>query len=141
MRRIGGRDTPEERGVNLTTAAALVFAGASTVVVAFQIGLTVGAPWGAYAMGGTFPGRLPPAMRVAAAVQAVVLAFLAIVVLSEADIVLPALSEAVPWLIWLAVAFSAVSVVLNAITRSPLERRTWLPVALVMFASSLAVAL
>lgn len=121
--------------------AALVFAIAATVVVAFQLGLALGAPWGMYAMGGAYPGRLPPPMRVAAVAQAALLAFLTVVVLADAGIVLPELSEALPWLIWLAVAFSAVSVALNTITRSPLERRIWLPVAVVMLVSSLTVAL
>jgi len=64
-----------------------------------------------------------------------------VIVLSEAGVIVPGLSEALPSLIWLVVAFSAVSVVLNAITRSAGERRIWLPVALVMLAASLVVAL
>ena len=122
-------------------AAAVVFALVSAGVIAFQVALALGAPWGAYAMGGTFPGRMPPAMRVAAVGQAVVLGLLAVVVLSDAGLALPALSAAVPWLIWLAVAFSAASLVLNSITPSAGERRIWVPVAVVMLASSLTVAL
>jgi hypothetical protein len=45
-----------------------------------------------------------------------------------------------PWLIWLVVAFSAISVVVNTITPSARERRLWAPVALVMLVSSLVVA-
>ena len=127
----------------MTTAgvAAVVFAAASAGVILFQVGLALGAPWGAYAMGGVNPGRFPPALRVAAAVQAVVIALLVVVVLSSADLVLPGLADQFGWLIWLAVGFSAVSVVLNAITRSPVERRLWLPVAAVMLLSSVVVAL
>ncbi len=126
----------------MTTAvfAAVVFTVASAGVILFQIGLALGAPWGAYAMGGANPGRFPPALRVAAAVQAIVIALLAVVVLSDADLVLPAVADEFGWLIWLAVGFSAVSVVLNAITRSPVERRLWLPVTAVMLLSSLLVA-
>ena len=120
--------------------AAVVFAVASAGVILFQIGLALGAPWGAYAMGGAYPGRFPPGLRVAAAVQAALIAFLASVVLSDADLVVPALADQFGWLIWLAVGFSAVSVVLNAITRSPVERRLWLPVAIVMLLSCLLVA-
>lgn len=50
--------------------AALVFAVAAGGVVAFQIAIALGAPWGEYAMGGATPGRFPPPMRVAAVVQA-----------------------------------------------------------------------
>jgi hypothetical protein len=50
-------------------------------------------------------------------------------------------AEAYPWLIWVAVAVSALSVLLNAITRSTGERRIWLPVALTLLLSSVTVAL
>ena len=128
-------------GVSPSTVAAFVFAVAAAVVIAFQVGLGLGAPWGAYAMGGAFPGRFPPRLRVAAVVQAVLIAGLAVVVLSDADLVLPPLADSLPSLVWVAVGFSALSVVLNAITRSPVERRLWLPVGIVMLASSLVVAL
>ncbi len=127
----------------MTTAnlAAVVFAVAGAGVILFQIGLALGAPWGAYAMGGSNPGRFPPALRVVAAVQGVVIGLLVVFVLSEADLVLPALADQFGYLVWLAVGFSALSVVLNAITRSPVERRLWLPVAAVMLLSSVVVAL
>ena len=121
-------------------AAAVVFAIASAIVIAFQAALALGAPWGAYAMGGAYPGRLPGPARVASVVQALLIGVLAVGVLSTADLVVPGLAETLPWLAWLAVAFSAVSTVLNAITRSAVERRTWLPVAVVMLLSSLIVA-
>ncbi len=124
----------------MTEAAAIVFAVVSVGVIAFQIALALGAPWGAYAMGGKFPGRYPPAMRAAALGQAALIALVAVIVLSKAGLILPAISEALPSLIWLAVAFSGVSVVLNALTPSSRERRVWLPVTAVMFASSLVVA-
>ena len=125
----------------MTTAAAVTFAIVTAGVVMFQVGLALGAPWGAYAMGGKFPGRYPAAMRVAALVQAALLVVVALVVLSAAGLALPSASRSFPWLIWLAVAFSAVSVVLNAITPSAGERRIWVPVAVAMLVSSLVVAL
>jgi len=39
-------------------AAALLYASVSAGVVAFQIALAAGMPWGAYAMGGAFPGAV-----------------------------------------------------------------------------------
>ena len=121
-------------------AAAIVFSVVTAGAVAFQIGLALGAPWGAYAMGGAVPGRFPPRLRVAAAAQAVLLtAFIAIVLSSAGLVTLPLLTD-LPSLIWLVVAFSALSLVLNAISRSPGERRIWVPVALVMLGSSLVVA-
>jgi hypothetical protein len=127
--------------MNLETAAAIAFAVATAIVVAFQVALALGAPWGRYAMGGAYPGRFPARLRVGALVQAILLVVLAVIVLSDARLVLPELAANYPWLIWLAVAFSGVSAVLNAITRSAVERRIWLPVAIVMLVSSLVVAL
>ena len=125
----------------MTTVAALVFAAVTAGVVVFQLALALGAPWGEYAMGGRSFGRFPPAMRVAAVAQAVLLTLIAVVVLADARLVLPWLAPTFPWLIWFVVAFSAVSVVLNTLTPSARERRIWAPVALVMLVSSLIVAL
>ena len=125
----------------MTTVAAVLFAVVTAGVIVFQIGLALGAPWGAYAMGGRYPGRYPAGMRVAAVVQAVALVVLAVIVLSTAGLVVPSLSEGFPWLVWLTVAFSAVSLVLNLITPSAGERRIWAPVGAVLLASSLTVAL
>ena len=127
--------------MDVTTIAALVFAIAAVGVIAFQLALALGAPWGRYAMGGANPGRFPPPMRVAAAVQAVLIALLAVAVLSAAGLVLPDVAVAFPWLVWVAVAVSALAVLLNAISRSAGERRIWVPVASVLLVSSLLVAL
>jgi hypothetical protein len=92
-------------------------------------------------MGGASRGRFPPALRVAALLQAVVIGVLAIGVLSAAGIGPPGLAASLPGLVWVAVVVSAIAVVLNAITRSAGERRIWLPVTVVMLFSSLLVAL
>jgi hypothetical protein len=126
-----------EISVWAATAFAIVVAG----VVAFQVALALGAPWGSYAMGGAFPGRFPPRMRVAAVVQAALLAVTASIVLSRAGLILPGWSEAAGRLIWGVVVIALVAVILNAISPSAGERRIWVPVALVMLACSLAVAL
>lgn len=127
--------------MDIPTGAALVFAVVAGGVVAFQLALALGAPWGAYAMGGAFPGRFPPPMRAAAVVQAVGIGLLAVVVLSSAGLMLPDLAAAFPWLVWAPVAVSALAVVLNAISRSAGERRIWVPVAVALLGSSLIVAL
>jgi hypothetical protein len=127
--------------MDITTIAALVFALVALGVIAFQFALALGAPWGRYAMGGAVPGRFPPRLRVAAVVQAILIALLAVAVLSAAGLVVPDLAVAFPWLVWVAVAVSALAVVLNAISRSAGERRIWVPVASVLLVSSLLVAL
>jgi hypothetical protein len=120
--------------------AAIIYGVASLVVIAFQIALAAGAPWGAYAMGGAYPGQFPPEMRVAAVVQGVILALLALVVLSRAEILLPKWSRVSRWLIWVVVAFSALSLVLNLITPSAIERAIWAPIGFVMLFCSVVVA-
>ena len=121
--------------------AALVFAGLTAGVCLFQLALAAGAPWGAYAMGGAFPGVMPPSMRVAAFVQIFVLGAVAAVVLSRAGVVLPRWRPAARWLAWGIVGLLGVGVVLNLITPSPMERAIWAPVAILLFASALRVAM
>ena len=121
-------------------AAAILYALATLAVVGFQLALAAGAPWGEYAMGGRTTGRFPPPMRVAAVIQAVLLGVLALVVLDKAGAISLGWSAALPWLAWVPVVVSVLSAVMNAATRSRVERRLWLPVAIVMLLSSIAVA-
>ena len=93
-----GRAVCDDARMDLTTLAALVFAIAAIGVIAFQLALPFGAPWGSYAMGGAFPGRMPPKMRIAAVVQAGLIALLAVVVLSAAGLLVPDLAAAFPGL-------------------------------------------
>lgn len=124
--------------MDLGDLAALLYVAATIAVIGFQVALALGAPWGAFAMGGRSPGRFPPSLRLLALVQAVVLGLLALVVLDTAGRLSLGLAD---WLIWLAVVVSGLSVAMNAASPSPQERRLWVPVGLVMLASSLVVAL
>lgn len=127
--------------MNIGKVAAVIYAIVSLGVIAFQIALALGAPWGAYAMGGAFPGQFPPALRVAALIQAALLAGMAVIVLARAGLILPGWSRAARWLVWLIVAFSGLSLFLNLITPSAGERALWAPVAFILLASSLLTAL
>jgi hypothetical protein len=126
--------------MTLKRIAALAYAIISFGVVAFQLALAAGAPWGEFAMGGANPGQFPPALRVAAVIQAAVLVALAVVVLARAGIILPGLSRVSRWLIWFVVAFAALSLLLNLITPSAGERAIWAPVAFLLLLSSSLVA-
>lgn len=126
---------------SITLIAALLFTSVTLGAIAFQLALAAGAPWGAYAMGGRFPGRMPPAMRTAALGQAALLALLILIVLAAAGLAQVPIVSGLPSLIWLVVGFSALSLALNAASRSPGERRIWVPVAVVMLGSSLVVTL
>jgi hypothetical protein len=129
------------RDRRLGRAAALLYAGVSVGVVVFQVALAAGAPWGAYAMGGAFPGQFPLALRIAALAQAALIAGMAVVVMSVAGLVLAGWSGVTRWLVWFVVALAAVSLVLNLMTPSADERAIWAPVALLMLASSMVVAI
>jgi hypothetical protein len=122
-------------------AAAITYALLVFVVVLFQLALAAGVPWGEFAMGGRFRGRFPPAMRVAAVAQSLVLAALGAIVLTRAGLALPAWHALSRTLVWGVVAFGAVSVALNLATPSRRERMVWAPVAAAMLACSIAVAL
>ena len=126
--------------MSISKAAAILYAIISVGVVAFQIALAAGAPWGSYAMGGAYPGQFPPALRIAALVQAALLAGFAAVVLARAALILPGWSKASRWLVWIVVAFAALSLILNLITPSAGERAIWAPVAFLLLISSVAVA-
>ena len=120
--------------------AATCYTVISAGVVVFQIALAVGAPWGIYAMGGAFPGQFPPAMRIAAVVQAALMMLMSAVLLSRAGVVLPVWSRASRWLVWLIVAIGAASLVMNIATPSSDERMIWAPVAFLLLVCSVIVA-
>jgi hypothetical protein len=126
--------------MNKSRFAALAYGVISMFVIAFQLALAAGVPWGEFAMGGAFPGQFPPELRGAAVFQALILALLAMVVLASAGVALPRWSGVSRRLIWVVVAFSVLSLVLNLITPSAGERTIWAPVALIMLASSVTVA-
>lgn len=126
--------------MNIKNISAIVYAVITAGIVGFQLALAAGVPWGAYAMGGAFPGQFSPAMRVTAVVQALILIGLAGVVLARAGLALSGWQKASRWLIWVVVGFSALSLVLNLITPSAGERMIWAPTAFLMLVSSLVVA-
>ena len=126
--------------MNIQRVAAIFYAVVSFGIVAFQVALAAGAPWGEFAMGGAFPGQFPPALRIAALVQAALLVGMALVVLARAGVVLPGWSRASRWLVWFVVAFSALSLVLNLLTPSAGERAIWAPAAFLLLLSSGIVA-
>jgi hypothetical protein len=127
--------------MNLTRAAALLYAVLTAAVVVFQIALAAGAPWGDYAMGGANPGQFPPELRVGALVQAALLAGMAVVVLSRAGLILPGWYGVTRWLIWVVVALVTLTFVLNLITPSGGDRLIWAPTIFLLLVSSIVVAL
>jgi hypothetical protein len=126
--------------MDIARVAAVIYAIITFGVIAFQIALAAGAPWGAYAMSGASPGQFPPALRIAAIVQAVLLAGMAAVILARAGLILPGWWRVSHWLVWVVVALTALSLVLNLITPSAGERAIWAPTLALLLISSLIVA-
>ncbi len=111
--------------------AALIAAGLIGMVILFQIALAVGAPWGQAAWGGQHAGRLPARLRFASVVAALILAVLAWIVLAAGRVTSASpLPES--WLgpaAWLGTAYFGLGALVNAISRSRVER-VWAPVSL-----------
>jgi hypothetical protein len=120
--------------------AAVVYAATASVVVAFQLLLAAGAPLGAYAMGGGYPGRFPPALRIAAVAQAALISMSALVILARSGLALRSWSSRSHRLAWFVAGLFAISFMLNLITPSARERAVWAPVALTLLVCSMLVA-
>jgi hypothetical protein len=125
----------------LVTIAAVVYAVLIGTLVIFQLALASGRPWGEYAMGGRFPGRYPPGMRVTAVFQAVILAAFGLIVLTRAGMVFPGRFAGSTVMIWVVAGYAVLAVILNLITPSKKERNLWAPVTVVMAAACWIVAL
>ena len=123
-----------------TTVSAYIFCFFTAIIVIFQLALALGAPWGEMAMGGKFPGRFPPKMRVAATMQMVLLLLVAIIVLVRAELLFGEYFEISRSAVWFVVALFVVSSILNIITPSKKERMMGAPIAIILLFCSLIVA-
>ncbi len=111
------------------------------VVILFQLALAFGVPWGNLAMGGKYPGKFPPVMRVAALVQIVILTIIGVVISVRGGIIFPEWFFLADKIIWGVVVFNVIGLVANLATRSKWERIIWAPIAVVLLVCSLIVAL
>ena len=119
--------------------SAYVFTVLTGIVMIFQGCLAAGLPWGAASMGGKYPGKYPPKMRVVAVINMIILGFFAAIVLSKAGLMFPGLKPVSNIGIWIVVAFFVFGTITNTITRSKIER-IWAPVALLQLITSIIVA-
>lgn len=124
----------------LESISAIIFCALAGIVIIFQGCLASGVPWGKASMGGRYPGKYPPKMRVVAILNMLILAFMAAVVLSEANLMFPQLNTISGIGIWVIVVFFVIGTILNTITPSKIER-IWAPVALIQLITSLIVAI
>lgn len=124
----------------IVTASLILFTALTGIVILFQLGLAAGMPWGAASMGGKYPGKYPPKMRLVAIVNAVILGGMLVIAWVRAGRVFPELQSISSVGIWVMVVFFALGTVMNAITPSKIER-IWVPVVLLQLISSLVLAL
>ena len=122
--------------MTVNNAIALIYAAVCLGVICFQVALVFGAPWGRVTQGGTHAGKLPVSGRIVAGLSILVLAGMALAVLSATG----GWPHWPRWVSWAALAVQSVSMLLNWITPSRPERRLWAPITSVMLAlAALAV--
>lgn len=124
-----------------TPAAAIAFCIVLALLGVFQLALAAGAPLGRFAWGGG-QERLSAPLRIGSLVSILIYAVFAVVVAQRAGLValLPA-PDIASIGAWVIAGYMALGILMNAISRSKLERLVMTPVALVLFATSLVVAL
>lgn len=115
--------------------------GVVVIVVGFQISLFLGAPWGDFTLWGKFPGKMPFSMRGVALVQALVLVFFALIVVSKAGIAFAFLQPLSSLGVWFVFGFFILGTVVNLFSPSSKERFVMAPLNMVSLASSLMVAI
>jgi hypothetical protein len=117
-----------------------------TLVVAFQVALAAGAPWGAAAFGGRFvqsEGRLTPRYRVNSAVAALALTGAAWLILVAGSVIGrgPVPEKVLTATMWALAAIFALNALGNLFGRHPVERFGASALAALLTALCLVVAL
>lgn len=118
-----------------------VFTALIGVTIIFHLLLLFGMPWGEATMGGKYKGKLPMKMRIVSFISILILLLFAIIVSVEANILWSHFKSYSEIGIWFVVGYSALGIVMNTITPSKIERKIWVPVTVLLFVSSLIVAL
>lgn len=111
------------------------------IAVLFQLAMALGAPWGEYAMGGKYPGKFPPKIRVAAVLQLLILAFFGIIGLIRSGLIMSSFFDFSTKAIWFVVGFFVLGTLMNSITPSKKERNIWAPITFILLLASLRIAL
>ncbi|MBN2007076.1 MAG: hypothetical protein JXA21_27240 [Anaerolineae bacterium] len=123
------------------TIPVVVFLVLTAIGALFQLALALGAPWGAYTLGGKFPGQLPAKLRVAALVQILVMVVFALIVLVRAGLIFSGLYAIGRVAIWFVVVFFVLGTFANLSTPSKGERLLWGPVNVLMLMMTIIIAL
>ncbi|WP_332701620.1 hypothetical protein [Devosia sp.] len=125
----------------MTAAAALALSILLAGLAVLQAGLAAGAPLGHFAWGGQYR-TLPTGLRIGSLVAIVIYAVIAAIALQKAGLVawLPG-GDWIGIAAWVAVAYLATGIPLNAISHSRPERLTMTPIVALLFVLTLVVAL
>jgi hypothetical protein len=124
-----------------TAPAAIALTALLAVLALFQLALILGAPLGEFAWGGA-DRVLPPAKRIGSGVSILVYGLIGWIILARAALVPAPIPEtAVAIAAWIVTAYFALGILMNALSRSRKERFTMTPVAALLAALSLIVAL
>lgn len=121
--------------------SALIYTVITSLVIAFHVALLFGAPWGDFALGGKFPGRLPRRARIVVVFEIAVLVAMSMIVLIHSGLLASNFHEISKTAIWGVVVITSVSATLNLITPSKRERMLWGPVTLIQLVCCLVVAM
>jgi hypothetical protein len=119
----------------------VIFFAFCAIVMLFQLALALGVPWGRYTMGGRFPRKLPPKLRIAALFQIIILFVFAFIVLIKSGLAVSQFYSIGKTAIWFVVAFFVLGSILNLSTPSKGERIIWGPVNILLLITSIIVAL
>lgn len=124
------------------TAAAWIAIVLLGILTLFQLALAAGAPWGRAAYGGVWEGVVPRGIRINALVFGLLIyPFITLYFFDSGEIAefdwLP--GDAV--VMWVLVVFFGFSAVMNAISRSNVERNIWTGPALALTICTLVLAL
>lgn len=124
------------RGIAIWTGTAIL-----SGLAVFQILLALGLPLGKAAWGGKHR-VLPTALRLGSLAATAILAAAAWILWARAGIVAPGAEPlAVRLVAWIFAAYFGLNVLMNLLSRSPIERAIMTPAAALLFASYLTVLL
>ena len=125
----------------MTSIAAIIFTVLIAFLAAFQLALVFGAPLGRFAWGGQ-NDVLPPRLRRGSIIAVVLYAAFSLILLAVSGVlVIPVLGPVGGLLCWMITVYLSFGVVMNALSRSRPERFVMTPVAMILTACALIVAL
>lgn len=121
---------------------ALISAATFLIGAIFQMLLLLGFPLADYSWGGKYKGALPPRMRLASAVAALLLLFMAFVVLLQAHVVsLTVTSLPTHVVVWIITAFMGLNTLGNLASKNKKEKILMTPLTGIAFVCCLLVSI